>query len=306
MASERNGQNAVQSFRSKYPGAYDRYSDSELLDAIKRKYPGKYEDLSIQVSIPKQENVLQRVTKAIGSAAQAGIQNAGNPLGFEVNPNFPFIPKTPIDNSAIQAGLGELGPGVSVGSNLAAGLRLGGGPAVKGIAKGTKGAIRSVRNPSKVFGEGIGKLQKSNPNKKVDFFKILSDASSDPKASKVLQKSGALERFGGQNMDEGGAIIEKLSNLTLQDSQDLVNMVKDGVRQAVKEGTVKPTEIGIAKMFSELSKAQKGAFKGFDKVARNYGVSKNLNKAAKKYAKTALWGGVGGTAFEVGRKLIKG
>src|SRR3990167_2749545 len=76
MANERNGINAVQAFRSKYPGAYDRYSDSELMDAIKKKYPGKYEDLAVEPSIPKQESVLQRAIKAI-SPQQVGYEMMG-------------------------------------------------------------------------------------------------------------------------------------------------------------------------------------------------------------------------------------
>lgn len=67
--AERTGKNAVTSFRNKYPGKYDNYSDKEMLDAIKRKYPKKYEDLTIEESLPKSEGIFQRALKGVGTQA---------------------------------------------------------------------------------------------------------------------------------------------------------------------------------------------------------------------------------------------
>jgi len=62
--TERNGANAVKAIRDRNPGAYTKYSDSEMLDAIKRKNPGKYDDLVVQDSITPTGNVLERSAKA--------------------------------------------------------------------------------------------------------------------------------------------------------------------------------------------------------------------------------------------------
>jgi len=181
-----------------------------------------------------------------------------------------------------------------------AGLALGS----EGVTKGVGKVIGGIKNPSKAFGQGITNLQEAAPNQKVDFLGIIRNSMDDPKAAKVLDKSGVLEKFGGTKLTPEGTVSENLSNLTLQESQDLVNAVKDGVRVAVKEGHVKPTEIGIAKMFSELSKAQKTAFKGFDKVKRNYGVAKTVGKAASKYGKRAAIGAVTGAAGAAGANFM--
>lgn len=309
---ERDSKTALTNFRSKYPGAYDKYSDSELLGALKRKYPGAYEDLAIKDSIPQSENVLQRAMKAAGASAQTAMQNAGNPLGVSVDPKFPFIPSIPTDNPAISSGMEEVqmpftkgNPWAQAASGIASGVlaggALGGKQAVKGTAKGIGGFIKNVRNPSKVFGEKIGALEKANPSTKVDYSGILSKYMDDPMAKKVIDKSGVLEKYGGSNMGEGGTVIEKMKNLTLQESQNLINDIKVGLRQSLKEGTLtKSNEIGIQKMLSELSGNQNALFKGMDKARRGYGIGKNFRKtgdALKKYGlKAAITGAVGTAA----------
>ncbi len=158
---------------------------------------------------------------------------------------------------------------------------------------------KSVANPSKQFGKSISALEKANPNTRVDVYHIINNALDDPMAKKVIEKSGIIEKFGGSTMEEGGAVTEKLSNLTLKESQDMINTLKSSVRQAVKEGVVKPTEIGIAKMFSDLSKSQNSLFKGFKNAKKMYGVSKNVGKGIKNYGKK-----VGtGAALAVGGKV---
>lgn len=159
-----------------------------------------------------------------------------------------------------------------------------------GAAKGLKGAISNLKNPSKAFGQGITKLQEASPKQRVDFLGIIRNSMNNSKAAKVLEKSGVIEKYGGTKLTSEGTISENLSNLTLQESQDFVNSIKDGVRIAVKEGNVKPTEIPIAKMFSELSKAQRSAFQGFRGVQKRYGISKTIGKSVSKYGKTAATG----------------
>lgn len=258
---------------------------------------------------PHFQNILQNAAKSIGAAAQAGMQNA-SPLGVKVNPSFPFLPQMPTDSPALQAGMDEAQmpitkgnpfaqAGMGLASNLLAGGILGGKQAVKGVGE----TVGDLRQPSKAFGRKIGSMQKSEPGKRVDFLNIISEGMNDPKASKVIEKSGVMGKYGGSSLGEGGSVSENLSNLSLKDSQDLINSLKDGVRQAVKEGVVKPTEIGISKMFGELAKAQQ-VFSGM-KVARGaYGFAKKSGKAAsslkKNFVRGASYGaglGAGGTAI---------
>ena len=308
MAIERNGVNAVQAFKSKYPGAYDKYSDSEILDALKRKYPDKYNDLAIEASIAPTENVLQRVAKTASSAIQSGLQGAGNPLGVSVNPSFPFMPTLPGDIPAMSSGMEEAqmpitqgDPMAQAGMALGSGLLAGGKMVAKPMSRGISGVAKNLRNPSKVFGESIERLQSSKPSQKVDFFSIINNALEDPMAKKILDKSKVLQRYGGRNLEEGGAISERLSNLSLKESQDLVNAVKSSIRKAVRKGDVGSNEIGISKMFKDLSEAQRSAFEGFKGAQKGYGIGKNVGQAVKKaprnFAKAAITGaglGVGG------------
>lgn len=246
----------------------------------------------------KAENILQKTAKVINQNMGMGTLGFADPLG-PVKTGYGvrdvIIDETvqnPLANFAVKVGTDPVAYGLQNPIKAIGGGMMKAGGAIKG-------GVENLANPSKVFGRKIGELQKSNPDKRVNFIDIISRASSDPKASKVLEKSGVLQKYGGTTMKEGGAVSDNLSNLTLQDSQDLVNMVKDGVRQAVKEGTVKSSELGIAKMFSELSKAQKSAFKGFDKVARNYGVSKKVSKLSSKYGKKALAGAATGAGLGI-------
>jgi len=100
------------------------------------------------------ENILQRVAKSIGAAAQSGIQNA-SPSGFSVNPKFPFIPTTPMDSPALNAGMQEAQMPITkgnpmsqaamgIGSGLISTGMLGGGQAIKRVGEG----VRNIKNPS--------------------------------------------------------------------------------------------------------------------------------------------------------------
>ena len=250
--------------------------------------------------VPKSQNILQRIATSI-------IQNVPKaPLGVQANLNFPFLPQMPMDNpvmdDAMDAANEPLTKGnpflkaaIPMAGNVLAGTAMGGGA----VLKGAKGAVENAKNPSKVLGRKIGELQSASPDKRVDFLKIMMGAMDDPKAGKVIEKSGIMSKYGGNTMDEAGAVTENLSNLKLQQSQDLLNDLKDGLRQAVKEGTVKSSERGIAKMLGDSVKAQDSVFQGFKSARGGYGFGKNLSKAAKTVKKQAVRGaayGAGGAA----------
>lgn len=267
-------------------------------------------------SIPKTENIFQKITSAITSLSPQAA-NPQHPFQSGIGATTQGLKQVPGLSGYMQGHEAKSGvindamPGNPVGAIATDFISdpetwIG----ANGLAEGAKNTYKNIKNPSKFFGEGIDRLQSKNPSQRVDFFKIINDSLSDPKASKVLEKSGVLDRFGGTRSNEFGTLTDRLSELTLQDSQDLVNSLKDGVRQAVKEGTVKPSERGIAKMFSELSKAQKSSFQGFDKVARDYGVGKNLGKfassASKRFINGLPWGaGVGASGGVIYNALKK-
>lgn len=270
----------------------------EMLSQIEAKF---------QVMEPS-ENILQKVAKA----ATRSIVPGENPLlsGFKTATNamtsgIPGQSKEYREADEMRTGaidrMAGGNPLLSFAGNVATDpmTYAGGGK----VAKGIGGFARNIANPSKEFGKKIGALQGANPKGKVDFLSIISKSLDDPMAKKVLDKSGVVGKYGGQTMGEGGSVIENLANLTLQDSQDLLNAVKSGVRQAVKEGTVKPTELGIAKMFSELSKAQKLAFPGFEKAKSSYGFAKKVGKASKKYGKAAATGAATAVGLGAGGKV---
>ena len=80
----REAKEALTKFRSKYPGAYDKYNDSELLGALQKKYPGAYNDLAVNEEINKPENILQRAAKSVQSSLLN--TNYGASLGSPFGP----------------------------------------------------------------------------------------------------------------------------------------------------------------------------------------------------------------------------
>lgn len=244
------------------------------------------------------ENILQKAIKAAAEPYFNGAMNVSGvaPVQSAYNIRDTFIDesvKNPIGNFATKMVTDPL-------------TWMGGGTAAKQGSKGISGFIKNVRNPSKVFGEKMGALEKSNPSTKVDYSGILSKHMDDPMVKKVIDKSGVLQKYGGSSMGEGGTVIEKMKNLTLQESQNLINDIKVGLRQSLKEGTVtKSNEIGIQKMLSELTGNQNSLFKGMDKARSSYGMAKNFGKGAKNLTKKAISGAVLGAGGKLGYDVYK-
>lgn len=154
------------------------------------------------------ENLLQRAIKSAGAAAQAGMQNVGNPLGVSVNPKFPFLPNMPTDSPALSAGMNEAQmpitkgdpwaqAGMGLASGVASGIMLGGGQAVKGAS------------------------EKVNP-----FFKGLKARKSIKEGTSIQEgvRGKVLDKFLGRTKE----FDEKLSKLpdAQHDVTDIVNRLK--------------------------------------------------------------------------------
>ena len=266
---------------------------------------GTFDEFMPNSKIPPTEGLLGSIAKLAQQSFQA-IKPA-NMLSDAMQGKNSFMP--PMYGTAVQAKENTIdsitrdNPWASIPLNIVSDPMTiaGGGAALKSIPK----TVGNFINPSKAFGKGIDALQKSNPTKKVDFFKVINNALDDPGAKKVLEKSGVIEKYGGQSIEEGGAVSERLSNLSLKESQNLVNDVKSGVKKAIKEGHVNPKEIGIAKMFKELSQAQRKAFEGFKGVQRGYGAAKNVGKFVKKNVGKFVTGSVLGAGAKTGYDLLK-
>jgi len=82
MSKPRDAATAAASWRAKYPGAYDKFSDSEIVAALQKKYPGAYNDIVAKEEVVPAENVLQRAAKVITSATG---------IGQQPDPNHPFM-----------------------------------------------------------------------------------------------------------------------------------------------------------------------------------------------------------------------
>jgi len=303
---------AVQKFRSKYPGAYDKYNDAELLSALQKKYPGAYNHLTVKQEVQPSENILQRASKVVQSAMSAGMQNM-SPLGVQANPKFPFFPTMPTDSSAMSAGMSEANMPITkgnqtadIGIGLASGLLAGGKLSAGAVGKKVGAGVANLKNPSKVFSEKI-----SGMKGKVDFFKVINDALDDPDAAKILKKSGVIKKYGGSTVDEAGAMTDKLSNLSPQDSQNILNRVKDSVTLTVRKGNVSSSQLGIQKLITGMSKAQESALEGIKEAKHSYGFAKEFGKGLKKYGKKALsgasWtGGAGLVGYPIAKAIHRG
>lgn len=271
--AERNGMTAVQSFKSKYPGAYDRYSDSELLDAIKKKYPGRYEDLTIKPSIPKQENVLQRVTKSIGAAAQAGMQSMGKaPLGVEVNPQFPFLPKMPMDSSALSAGQAEAHMPITKGNPLGEmGIQLAGGLLSGGLLGAPQKAAQAIgsirptlgktlskagsifKSGSKNVTKRIGDIERMAQNERASIGSLATKDQDALRAQQGFQKENILQKQASmmqQAEDEASALAGG-------ESGSYKNVLSESAERSKR---LKSEQAGLKENLSTTAKSEAGEF----------------------------------------------
>lgn len=266
----------------------------------------RYSSLPSEDKPEHSENILQRVAKSLGAAAQSGMKNM-SPLGVSVNPKFPFMPQMPTDSPALSSGMDEAQmpitkgnpwaqAGMGIASNLLASTFPGGGAGA--VAKKAGEGISNLKNPSAFLGKNIEKIQGQNNGKGVNFLDIISRHQGDQFVDKVLEKSGVLEKFGGSTMDDVGAVTDNLSNLPLQKSQDLINDIKVGLTNTLKEGNYKSNQRGLASLLTNLGKAQESVFPGYKGAKSAYGFAKNVGKAVSKTKKTAITGaalGAGGT-----------
>ena len=260
--------------------------------------------------IPKSENILERAVKVGAEPYLFGQEQPSNLLMRGISSTMQGLKRTP--------GLGPYMQAHDIKSELIENplldiatdpeTYLGGAAAVKGVRNIPKSFRKQFG--SEGFGKKINKLQSAASNKRVDYSSTIQNAIDDPVVKKVIDKSGILEKYGGRSLTEEGGLSDNLSKLTLQESQDIVNALKSGVRQGIKEGIVKPTELGLSKLFSSLSKAQDSVFPAFKKVRGSYRFYKKAGKATGAFLRRAAVGatvGAAGTAAGTAvHSLMKG
>lgn len=259
--------------------------------------------------VDKPQNILQRASQAIlQNPRQVGYEVAGGTLPGDVGMGLGMMATGhPFSSGLNQAAKAETmregevskvqNPLLQVGLDMAtdpmtwAGFGIGG--------KKTADTAGFLMNPSKGYGQALEAAGN------VDFHVPIMDALSDPLASKVLDKSGVMDKFGGIHLGEGGASSPRLSNLTLKESQDIINLIKGGVSKAVVEGEhLAPKHIPITTLFSKLSEAQ-NTVPGISGAKKMYGIAKEVPEVVGKVAKRALLGSEIGGGYEVGKGLIK-
>lgn len=324
----RDARTALTKFRAKYPGAYDKFSDKELLSALQRKYPNSYNDLAVQDEIKSPENILQRAVKSIiQPMAQAsgdvysGIQN-NSPWqilrGYGKGMYAPYQGVMGAKNELLeplnQAESKAFGPTVGAGFKMMNEIAtdpltyIGGEPAIKGIQKAgneTGNFIKMAINPSKQYGKKLAEQAGT-----VDYHTPIMHSLDNPGVQKLVEKANILKRFGGREFGEGGAVSEKLANLTAKDSQEVINALKSEVPQAVKEGILKPKQLEVGKLLGNLSKAQNKAFPAMKGTKFAYGASQGVRDLAESGLKRVIAGselGAGGSlAYNIFRRLFGG
>lgn len=267
----------------------------DLVPGNNKSNGGNFDEFISTTPIPKAENILQRAVQSTQQSfqPQGGYSNPmiqamsqSNPAmaGYNVLHNFKSgmiqdaMPNNPV---------GKVATDVATDPESYIGL----GGATKAV-----GEIGSnILNPSKAYGKAL-----SSAKGTVDFLPHIMQAIDDPVAGKLIEKSGIMEKFGGSILGEGGAPIEKLSNLSAEDSQGVVNSLKDEVTKAVREGTLKPKQLEVGKLFGNLSDAQNEAFDGMKNAKWNYGAGKSIQKGAKRAIGAAILGG----GFESGKDMV--
>lgn len=249
------------------------------------------------------------------SIADQGMKTVGNMIGNPLYGGSIGLPGSSMGAEAEEMRAGAVNnivpfdkhPFLNVGANIISDPKswLTGGSsvgreAVKQVGSSAKNTARSVFKPSKVYGEAL-----DSAKGKVDFSKVISKFSDDPAVKKVLEKSGVIEKYGGDLMEEGGAVSNKLSKLDANQSQNLINDLKVGESKAFLSGdVVKSNKVGLSKFFSELSKAQNKASEGLSGAKKAYGFSKNVGKVAKTVGKGFVRGLPYGAGVTAGGKAI--
>lgn len=274
----------------------DYYSEEIEQSVPKRDY---FTEELIKNKPDRAENILQKAAKAVMTIAQPDVQ---------VNSQFPFLPKIGgISQNVYDAGmditsdkLTDTGhpvaaSAVPIASSLLSGVALGAKPLARGAGKLGK----SLFKPSETYGEALNKS-----TGKVNFLDIISKYSDDPAVAKVLKKSKIVEKYGGQSLEEGGAVSEKLANLSAKESQNLINDVKLGKEVLLSGKRIRSNEVGLAKFFSELSKAQTEST-GLGTAKKLYGVSKNVGKFVKRNVGNFVTGSVIGAGAKTAYDVLK-
>ena len=123
-----------------------------------------------------------------------------------------------------------------------------------------EGAIESEgSNLSTAMGKGIDDVQKLYPDTRVSFSREINSPKFDVKLNKLLDKSEALKYY-------------DLDNLTLKESQEVINSLKANLRQSLKTGdVVKSDERGILDALNQLRSKQLSTFPEHSVNLKNYG-----------------------------------
>lgn len=225
--------------------------------------------LTPQASIPQEgDNPLMaginaiRPTGTMNMSMYRGAQAGKSEVANQIEPNNPFMataldmasdPETYVGFGAAKKGVGALSKSPLI-KNM---KRMGSSSEALKFSDELEGAVeKSGSSLSKRMGGGIEAVQEVRPGT-VSFNSVMP--KSDAKVRKLLARSEDLQQY-------------DFDNLSLQDSQDVINSLKANLRQSLLTGdVVKSDERGILELISNLRKKQLETFPEFKYVLQNYG-----------------------------------
>ena len=124
-----------------------------------------------------------------------------------------------------------------------------------------EGAVEKTGSSlSKRMGGGIDAVQDfRGAGERISFDDIISKPQFSTKVSKLINKSDDLKLY-------------DFDNLSLQESQDVINTLKSNLRQSLRNGDmVKSDEREIIRLLDELRQRQLSRFPEYEHVLSNYG-----------------------------------
>ena len=121
---------------------------------------------------------------------------------------------------------------------------------------------RKGAQASKKFGRALEEVQASKPDVRVSFLDDVTKPQMDSKVTKLINRTDNLNLY-------------DLDNLSLKDSQQVINDLKANLRQSLKTGDlVKSDEREILRFIGELKSKQRASFPEIDAINKSYGTTK--------------------------------
>ena len=220
-----------------------------------------------------------RFVSRVGLGALRGATRLGGAAGLTTPLQEPF--KDIRARGMRTAGAGALGLAAGgVGGVISHFAQLLKQPALLKTGEQTRAGFQGMKaRLTNWFGGKIDKFQKANPKQKVDVSQQLKEfekgLEDKAKFKSLLRSSPRLRQA-----------ISKKGNLTLKETQDLVNQLKSGVSEGQLAGfKVRPSGREVTSFIDSLQKQKHVAFPTMKFTDAAYGKMKNYFRSVETYMK---------------------